>query len=152
MCFLWCTANTSFSIPKAGHIFAKVRDTNPNHHFSSLIVHNIFTLSARPHLLCTCLENSICFSLFTSDNPGRILFVYIQKSGWLCSHFVIVLLLHQSPVAYNGQRGKTKVRFAQHYMKRYRRIFTLARLANERTQFPPFIFCRASAIHSFMTP
>jgi hypothetical protein len=51
--------------------------------------------------LCTCLLNSICFSLFCSDNPGRILFVYMQKSGCDVSQLVMVLVLHHSFVAYN---------------------------------------------------
>jgi hypothetical protein len=91
-------------MPSAGHIFANVRETNPNHHFSSLIVHSTFVLSANPQRLCTCLLNSTCFVRLTSVRPGRMRLVYMQKSGWDCNQLVIVLLLHQSPVAYNEKK------------------------------------------------
>jgi hypothetical protein len=113
-------------MPKAGHIFAKVRETNPNHHFSSLIVHSILRLPCTAHLLCTCVLNSICFCRFVSVNPGRMRLVYMQKSGCDLSQLKIVWDEHQSPVSF-------------------------ATLAYEREQFPPFSFCKACTTASLIT-
>jgi len=123
---LWCTANTSFLIPKAGHILAKVRATNPNHHFSSLMVHKILRLPTKPQRLCTCWLNLICLSLLISLRPGLIRFVYRQKSGWEVNQLRMVWEQHQSPVAF-------------------------ATLAYDRWQFPPVSFCNASTTASFIT-
>ena len=113
-------------MPKAGHIFAKVRETRPNHHFSSLIVQRIFRSSARPHRPCTCLLKSICFSLFASVNPGRMRLVYMQKSGCDFNQLKMVCDEHQSPVDF-------------------------ATLAYEREQLPPLPFCNACVTASCIT-
>jgi hypothetical protein len=112
-------------MPNAGHILAKARETKPNHHFSSLIVHNIFLVPSKPHRLCMCLLNSICFRRLTSVKPGRIRLVYIQKSCCDFNQLYIVWEQHHSPV-------------------------DLATLAYEREQFPPFSFYKAWVTASCM--
>jgi hypothetical protein len=57
-------------MPKAGHILAKVRSTNPYHHFSSDIVHNIFVPLGRFQLQKTWRAKAACFNRLASVNPG----------------------------------------------------------------------------------
>ncbi len=66
-----------------------------------------FWFGGRPQRLCTRVLHSTCFKRFVSVKPGRILFVYMQKSksGFDWSQWMMVLLLHQSPVVRNFSKG-----------------------------------------------
>ena len=92
---------TFLSIPNAGHIFAKVRRTNPYHHFSSDIVHNIFCVLGRPQLAKTCLANWTCFSRFASVRPGLTFLEYVAKVGCALSQVSMVVWLHHPSVAFS---------------------------------------------------
>jgi hypothetical protein len=90
ICFLWWHVNTSLSMPNAGHISANVRSTNPYHHFSSDIVHNIFVPLGRFQLPKTWRTKATCFNRLASVKPGRTFLEYVVKVCYDFNHASIV--------------------------------------------------------------
>ena len=99
--------------------------------------------------MCTCLLKLICFSLFISESPGLIRFVYRQKSGLDFNQFTIVFFAHHSPVAYiGGNEVEARIVIMFNLVHTY---ITFVTEANDLEQLPPFSLLNASVIASSIT-
>jgi hypothetical protein len=115
--------NTSLSMPKAGHILAKVSRTNPYDYFSSDIAHKILMSLGRFQLLKTWRAKATCFIRLASINPGLTFFEYVVKVGCDFSQASIVDRATTPSIGYFLQTAIRPYAITTHKMSRDNHAF-----------------------------